>query len=496
MKTSMFLRLLSLLLAMFCTLGVLAGCGEKKQTTENDGSSDDSVETEEDTSHLYDANGYLKDTIPEDTDIDETIKILCWITSQVDEFGLDKEKEDVITVAFRNRNSAVQERLNVTLEFNQILGDNSNQASFVDTAVNSIMSDDHGYDLIGCYSMVGGTLATKGMLTDLYGLEYPDLEKPWWSDMLGELSEIDGKLYFASGDVSGEALYNMMFMLYNADMGEGLGIEDPRKMVIDGTWTMEEMYRMATDVYVDENHDGVKNAGDKFGLLIASQVNIEAFFYGCGYAMTEADEDGGIVLSREFKGTESHDLLTRLTGFIYGTDYGFYENSNQNFRKGLALLGTSNAANFKYIKEMGWNYSLMTYPKLNVEQDRYYSALGFGYSNYCIPVSVADSARSAIVMECMASESYRKTTPAIFDTTFLQYAGDDVDWQIFNLIKEGMVSDHTRIFSSSFAWKNSALGLFRNCVINNTAGSWMSDLQNQVEYIEGKFASIMSDSNS
>ena len=379
----MILKLLALLLSLCFAMGTFAGCGEKESNKEETKTTDSVVETEEDTSHLYDANGYLKDTIPEGTDLDETIKILCWITSQVDEFGLDEEKEDVITTAFRNRNAAVQERLNVTLEFNQILGDNPNQKSFVDTAVNSIMADDNGYDLIGCYSMVGGTLATKGVLTDLYSLEYPDLDKPWWSDMLGELSEIGGKLYFASGDISGEALYNMMFLLYNADMGEGLGLDDPRKMVLDGTWTLEEMFRMATDVYVDYNHDGVKNSGDKFGLLLASQVNIEGFFYGCGYAMTESDEEGNIVLSKAFKGTETHDLLTRLTGFIYGTDYAFYEDSNQNARKGNGLLSTANAASFKYVKEMGWNYSLMTYPKLNVEQERYYSALGFGYSDYC-----------------------------------------------------------------------------------------------------------------
>ncbi|MBR7098150.1 MAG: hypothetical protein IKC59_01935 [Clostridia bacterium] len=493
MTTNLFLKMMAFCLAMFCVLGSFAACGKKEQDPNNE--NENTLKTEEDTSHLYDANGFLKDTIPEGTDYDETVKVLCWITSQVDEFGMDSEKQDVITTAFRNRNSAVQERLNITLDFNQILGDNPNQGSFVDTAVNSIMSDDDGYDLIGCYSMVGGTLATKGMLTDLYSLEYPDFDKPWWSDMLGELSEIGGKLYFASGDISGEALYNMMFMLYNADMGEGLGISDPRKMVLNGTWTMEEMYRLATDVYVDENHDGVKSAGDRFGLLVASQVSIEGFFYGSGYAMTESDENGNVVLSRAFKGTESHDLLTRLTGFIYGTDYGFYENSNQNFRKGYALLGTSNAANFKYIKEAGWNYSLMTFPKLNADQDRYYSALGFGYSNYCIPISASDTAMSAVVMECMASESYRKTTPAIFDTTFLQYAGDDLDWQIFNLIKDGMVSDHARIFSSSFSWSTSALGLFRNCVINNTAGSWISDVQNQVESIEGKFESIMSGNN-
>ena len=79
----------------------------------------------------------------------------------------------------------------------------------------------------------------------------------------------------------------------------------------------------------------------------------------------------------------------------------------------------------------------------------------------------------------------------IFDKTFIRYAGDDLDWQIFNIIKEGIVSDHARIFSSSFTWSDSALGLLRNCVINNSISSWTSDVQKQISTIEGKFDSIM-----
>lgn len=438
----------------------------------------------------YDENGYLKDNIPDDIHYGKDINILCWRTSSVDEFGTENQTEDTSKVnqSFYTRNRTTETRLGVTLRMEQIEGDNPNMREYCAYAMNGIMSGST-YDLIGCYSMSGGTLAVQNALLDLLSLQYPEIEQPWWSQKMVDISKIGGKLYFATGDISGEILYNMMFLIYNTEIGENQGLEDPRTYVFDGTWDIDKMLEMASGIYTDLNQSGIKDNGDQFGLIVSTQVLIDGFFYGCGYTITEETEEGTIRLTADYAGVHAYDLFSKLNRFLQ-SDYGIYDNGNANFKEGKALFGTAQAASFSAIKEAGWGYSLLPYPKVDENQQNYYSALGFGHSFYCIPISAADPEMSGVVMECLASESYRITTPEIYQQVFRRYTFDESDWEIFNIIKDGIVSDHARIFSERFNWSQSALSMMRSCVINNTAESFLNKVKENESYINGVFDSI------
>ena len=187
---------------------------------------------------------------------------------------------------------------------------------------------------------------------------------------------------------------------------------------------------------------------------------------------------------------KAYDLFSSLNRFLQ-SGFGFYDSGNANFKAGRALFGTAQASVFKAVKESGWGYSLLPFPKADETQTDYYSALGFGHSFYCIPVSAADPELSGTVMECLASEGYRTTTPEIFERVFRRYTFDESDWKIFNIIKNGIISDQARIFSSRFSWAKSALGIMRNCVTNNTAEGFTNEVRGNAEYINGIFDQIL-----
>ena len=46
------------------------------------------------------------------------------------------------------------------------------------------------------------TLIQSGVLLNLLDVRYLDFDQPWWVGDLTEMATINGKLYFASGDVS------------------------------------------------------------------------------------------------------------------------------------------------------------------------------------------------------------------------------------------------------------------------------------------------------
>ena len=76
-------------------------------------------------------------------------------------------------------------------------------------------------------------------------------------------------------------------------------------------------------------------------------------------------------------------------------------------------------------------------------------------------------------MECFASESYRITTPAVFEITLkLKYAQDDITGQMYDMIRQNVSFDIGRIFSSDLIGQ----GLFRNSISGNR-NTWASDVK-------------------
>jgi len=443
-----------------------------------------------DTSLPTDSNGYLLDNLPNDLNFNSTYTILGWKTSR-DEFYVEKTTGDTINDAIFNRNAAVESRLGVTLEYNIIDGDNSKQTEFVQAAVTSIKSSAGAYDSIGCYSMCGGTLATQGAILNLLEQDYLDFDMPWWSESMVDLSTINGKMYFASGDISDEFLYNLMFLIFNTQMIDDLNLNDPRNMTLDGTWTLDELFSMSAGAYSNLDSDPSKSMGDQFGLIIPNQVHIDAFFSGCGLRISEPNTENLIQLSDDFTGDKTYDLIVDLCKFLYvSNDAAYYTNGFSIINEGRTLFASVQGSTLTTMRDIDWEYGIVPYPKADTSQDNYYTNLGFAYTNHCIPNDAKNPAMSAAVIECLASEAYRKTSPAIFDTTFkYKYSNNPLDAQMFDIIKSNIFIDSARIFSSSFVWAQSPVSLFRSCIMNNNT-SWASTISGQKDYINNIFKTI------
>ncbi len=430
-----------------------------------------------------DENGYIKDNLPNELNFGgKTYNILGWKTSR-SEFFVEKPSGDTINDAIFARNQAVESRLGVKLSYNIIDGDNATMASFVQTATTAIQSNSAAYDSIGSYSMVGGTLATQGAILNLLDeeLQYLDFTMPWWSQSMVELSTINNKMYFASGDISNEFLYNLMFLIFNTQTIKDLNLEDPRQLTLDGNWTMDEFFTMSEGAYSNLDGDPAKSVGDQFGYVSPNQVHIDGFFSGCGLKISAPNEEGVLQLTNEFTGDATHNLLIDLCRFLHASNDGaYFANGFSIINEGRSLFASVQGSTLTSLRDIDWSYGIVPYPKASVEQTNYYTNLGFAYTNYSIPKDAKDFEMSAAVIECLASEAYRKTSPAIFETTFkYKYSKNQLDADMFDIIKSNIFIDSARIFSSSFpVWGESAVGMFRSSVINNRT-EWASTIAAQ-----------------
>ena len=236
------------------------------------------------------------------------------------EFFVEEQDGDIVNDAIFKRNLAVSDRLNVNFEFIEepcAWGDRKN---FAQKVSQSVLANDSAYDVVAGYSMAIASLAADGMLVDLNSTKYIDLTKPWWSQNLMAQSSVNGKLYFASGDISTTLTYMMYAMYFNKDIMAANNIEEPYNLVLDGKWTLDKLLELSTGVYQDLNGDGKKKVDDDLFGLETYAVYVDPYFYSCGLRTTELDADGVPQISTLFGSEQTQALIEKLVNAFFATN--------------------------------------------------------------------------------------------------------------------------------------------------------------------------------
>ncbi len=388
-------------LALIILSLLLSSCGETQLDPKETTASDSSAET------TADPNA---DDLPAELDFNnETITMLVRGDMSLPEFYVEEATGDIVDDALFKRNQSVSERLNVNFEFIEEPGAYDKRIEFAHKLTQSVLANDQAYDVVAGYSMAIANLAAGGMLYNLNETEYLDFSKPWWSKNLIEQSSIDGKLYFASGDISTNLIYMMYGTFFNKDMLKDFNLEEPYQMVLDGTWTIDKMFEMSTDVYADLNSNDKKDIYDRFG-VVSYEVFLDAYFWGSGLKTIDLKNDGTAEISSLFSSEKAQDLLEKLCGFYHVSNDG-YINQNGNdhlydyFAQGNVMFDINEIASAaKYMRDSNVNYGVVPIPKYDENQGEYYTIASFPYTLYGIPMNSENPDMISAVLEALASE--------------------------------------------------------------------------------------------
>lgn len=465
------------LAALFATLLILslASCatpGNSDTTTEDPSSASTSAPTDETTS-LYEEDdlGTLN--------LNTTIGVLVWSDVEHlefnDEIGLETGASDLILSKLNSRLETVKKRLGVDIEFTAILGDSgelSNWNAYVEKAING---GDYSFDVIAGYSQSVAQNAASGFLYNLLddNCHYINFDKPWWSELLVEEATVKGKIFFASGDISRNAL-EMMYVCYaNTSLLEEYNLENPQNYVADGNWTYEKFFSMCDGIYKDLDGDGKKNStktdGDQFGYM-TSGIHVDPFFYGSGATVTSTDADGNLVVSDSFTGERVVNTVNMLNQFLYNTDDGIYTSSvchQEAFGQGRVLFMTDRARVSHKILKASYevDYVVLPCPKYDADQEKYITVMGNPFTLYAIRSDAQNPEAASAFIECMASEGYRQITPAVFELQLkTRYVNDPVSAQMYDLIRSNLTYDLGRLYNRSLASNQTT---FRNAIADN-----------------------------
>lgn len=471
-------KVLCLALSSLMLLSVLVSCRQDEPPASDNTSGDvvDSATGETEETWATDANGYVLDSI-EDVDLGgKEIRILMGSNRKRECFIEDDDIGTPVNSAIFTRNQTVQVRLNCKLNFIEEKDGWESQATYTETAIN--MSTANEVDLFTVYSLTANTLMINGVLTDILANDIIEFDKPYWNSKMVESCSLYDKMYFCTGEISYTLIDCIYVMLFNkelaADMGmprylsETYGIDSLYDLVESGEWTLDNMMKIAKQFSVDS--DGVKNAEDTFG-YVASSVSIDSYWGASNLTHLSKGNDGSIVICDDMSSKKASDLAAKVVEFMKSPAV-MVQGSFAKVEKdpAPATFWDKGQAVFYHIslnelmRDTGFEMGVLPIPKYDEDQEEYLTCPGFGYGMWGIARSAENYEDLCYVMECMASESYRKVIPVYFDQMLLNRQDAVDDYKVLQTLRESIVVDGGRVMDKVF--NSTSWGVFRGAVLN------------------------------
>ena len=485
-------RILLLLLALCMVISVFAACATEDEEPIQTQGSEAGDEEEDLGDDLYDEAGYLRDQIPDDLNYEgKELKILCW-NSVAGEFGCDETNGSAINDALVRRDINVEDRLGVTLNYlmDQIApGSATVTGHYVDLIRVASQTGDL-YDMMALYGRTTAILSSNGYLQNILDIDYSHLnfENPWWTPSLLEELVVGKSLYMVSGDITPSIYEQPYTMFYNVNMVEDYGLKDPYLCVKDNTWTMETFRETIKNVTVDQN-------GNQMYGLVSSYYTVPALLHGCDIRLMEMNEDQIPKLSENLFGEKAINIMDDLQAWNKEDNFlvaGLSADARPHFVADNAMFLIDRVLEcFNFVESCSFAYSVVPTPKYTSEQEQYYTTLDTQLTFFCLMRGMDQeelTIRSA-VFECMASEGYRLTSPAVVENCLKsRYAQTEQMSEMLELVVNSVYYDFGRIYSAS---DDNYLCDRAGKIIQSSIETWSSYGNASKASLESRFQSIV-----
>lgn len=310
---------------------------------------------------------------------------------------------------------------------------------------------DSNYDMCIISTYDCGSLALSGDLRDLNDFGCLDLSQAWWDQNMNRDLPVNGKLYFTTGDISLVATCAMYNMVFNKDMFRENNWEMPYEMVRQGKWTFDVMKEYILQVSEDLDGNEIMDAKDRYGLVYINSGIVGALG-ASGERMGKVDESGNVVLGLGTAKAEQAivsylELISDKNHTFNGQTSGV--NSFDMFIEGHCLFRWSEHIAFPHFRDTELDYGILPLPKLDENQDRYYTPFGgWDAAFVCIPTSTENDERTSAIIEYLAFTSKHIVTPAYYERTLTgRYVRDTDSYDMITIEMENRGFDLGYIYN-------------------------------------------------
>ncbi len=452
-------RITPLLLALLVIAPTLASCSDAGTSAENavadtTAAGNSAVDTVDENDRSQ-----IKDNLPALNFDGQEIRILHRDDGAdlAIEVTAEESTGDIVNDALYNRQMTVEERLNVKLADIKVTSDIHTPTQVADAIRKSVTAGSDDYDM-ALNHMSGTTpLALENMFLDLNSLEYLDFSQPWWAGDFMEQATLNGRCYYAAGDISLTLIESMYLIYYNKNLYKNYFDDALYDTVWDGKWTIDKMMELGRGVYSDVNGDSKYDVGDIYGYSTTNIRLIDALLVGANVPLSERESDGTpkFIIGEDER---TFDFIEKVSSLLNDKQLTWRVQDNADgeidmlnkFAEGTLLFIPFTPMGASRLRQMEDDFGILPMPKLDDAQAEYTTSAHNGFSSAAIPSTCMYADKVAAVMEALCSESYRYVTPAYYETALkVKYSRDDETSQMLDMIRDSVKFDFAYIYNAS-----------------------------------------------
>ena len=327
-----------------------------------------------------------------------------YIAWSLNTFYVEEENGELLNDTIYQRNLEAMQKYNFTMS------ETNNDVDPLNTVNQSIMAGDDVYD-VALFRLSNTQYTMTGNYMNLYELPYLDTTKPYWDQNLTRDLTIQNNLYMLNGDILVTDNDSMMMTMYNRPLAEDFGIENLYDAVREGRWTYDLMYDCMKQVASDLNNDGVYNTDDRYGLMYVDNSAAEPYFASANIHLYTLEDGLPVYSADDERAYTLFDTMNRmLSDKSLSIDWG--EQSIEPTKiadmiQNKQILFQNMVLSFvrRNYRDIENDFGLLPLPKLNEEQDAYYTMINLSTPYIFVPVTVSSPDKVGFILEALASLS-------------------------------------------------------------------------------------------
>ena len=389
------------------------------------------------------------------------------------------------------RNQEVQKRFNVNFKVRPGDADYNTGTPIIRTLINS---GDDTYEVFINMQHKGMPLVYEDLFVEWgENMPYVNFENPWWyQNVLRDLN-YNNKVYVAAGAYNFGCLRASEVLMFNKTVLDELNLEYPYQLVLDGEWTIDKMIEYTKAGQKDLNGDGIMDPdNDRYGVGGWMYEMMPAFFIGMGGNPVVKDDNDMPTLS--INDERTFNVMNKLLEVFKDGNGGWYntetlkpyKHTQTMFTEGRLLFNDATLEQFSYYRDMEDDFGAVPYPKLDTDQEDYYSRIVSYSSLTFIPVTNQKLELTSAILENMAYLSYRDLFPAFFDEILTIKTNRDFETEVMiNIARDSARFMDENYFKSHHIYKMVEKGT--NTLASDYAASidsWEMQLEEIIEFWE------------
>ncbi len=390
----------------------------------------------------------------------------------------------VINDAVLEANRAVSSQFQI--EFKQFEGS-------MDTLILSGVDE---YDVAYFHDVTTANFSLQGLYMNVYELPYIDPTAEWWPQFTVDSLTLNGKMFYYSNYSSYLSMDWTRVCFFNKKLLTEYQMESPYDLVREGTWTLDAIIKMSSDVYVDLNGDSNANEGDTFGFACTNYPFAWLESFGIEFYKKEGPDSS--VLTLDTENEWAYTLIDKLHNWFYSGSKGVLMKMDGSVEEAMRMFANDQVC-FTFAQigslaplaiENDIDYGIVPFPKIDKNRDNYYG--GCTDCLFSVPVTLKDTERAGIILEAMAYEGYSRIRPAYCDMILeTRYATDPDCSEMLKLILDNQVISFAFLFATAVP-NGMQFRFIADTVANNNVASFYRSRQRQEKKMLEKLADFYS----